>query len=71
MFMAANSSCSIQTLVVELLSSKGIPKASLVLQAAMKVAECRRELAAAAQTGREPVLASQTQTDSEIGEHGL
>ncbi|DBB12666.1 TPA: hypothetical protein ACH3X3_005446 [Trebouxia sp. C0006] len=37
------------------------------IEAAMKVAECRRELAAAAQGGREPVLASQAQTDSELG----
>ena len=56
---------------IELLSSKGIPNASPVLQAAMKVAECRQELAAAAQGGREPVLASQAQTDSELGECGL
>ena len=41
------------------------------LQAAMKVAECRREMAVAAQAGRQPVLASQTQTGSELGEYGL
>lgn len=37
------------------------------IEAAMKVAECRREMAVAAQAGRQPVLASQTQTGSELG----
>ncbi|DBA91754.1 hypothetical protein WJX77_007188 [Trebouxia sp. C0004] len=34
------------------------------IEAAMKVAECRREMAAAAQAGRQPVLASHTGSDS-------
>ena len=63
-FKADDSSWSMQTTFQQ----RGFQPS---LQAAMKVAECRREMAVAAQAGREPVLASQTQTGSESGEYGL
>ncbi len=70
-FQGRRAIWSMPKIATELLSSKGAPNAAPSLQAAMKVAECRREMAVAAQLGREPVLASQTQTGSELGEYGL